>query len=78
MRRVAAELALAALLSACTSKAEQAEDEFMMIARSGLDPSDLCAAAGKVKRAYLEQGDEVKFQTWEAREYSACARSRRM
>ena len=57
---------------------QQAENEFLMMERSGLDPRDLCAAAGKVKRAYLEQGDEVKFQTWDAREYSACARARRM
>jgi len=70
---------LAALpLAGCgPTAAEKAEKSYSIIGDSILGNQDRCRMAGKIKQAYLDEGNRHKFELWQATEYVDCSRAAR-
>jgi len=57
----------AALLGGCASEADKALKEYEIVEQSaidGLDDAQVCAAASKVRDAYLSEGDASRYESW--------------
>lgn len=62
------------VLGSC-SDGPDAEKRFQMVSGTG-SPRDTCVEAGKVKDAYLADGDQANYKRWVAREDQECAAAR--
>lgn len=73
MRLAVSIVALALSLSACSTAADQAEQEYQIVSNDSLaSDADKCVAARKVAQAYLSAKDEKNYQMWHLTEISVC------
>lgn len=71
-------IAMIALAGCAKSAAEQAEEQYQIVSKSGeLGKSDKCAAAGRAKDAWLAEGNSKKYEEWQLTEYADCAAASR-
>lgn len=79
--KIVASLGLAALLCSCSpSESEMAVRAYEVVDRStmpSLQREETCIAAGRVKDAYLKEGNSDRYDHWSIVEYAACARASR-
>jgi hypothetical protein len=61
----------AALLQACSSKAQDAEDQYNIVSNSG-SLGEQCAKAREVRDAYLAQHDEDDYSRWKLHSDIVC------
>lgn len=66
MRHIAIVVVLVAL-SACSSRAEQLEEQFEIAS-----PAEHCRLATEIADAYLEQTDEKNYRMWRLRASGIC------
>lgn len=53
------------MLAGCGQSAgEKAEAEYRLVEKHAVDHTELCAPARKAAAAYLEAGDEKKYEHW--------------
>lgn len=67
-----------AVLGGCQgqSKGPAAEERYRIVERNGAMIDDLCREAGVVARAYLDDRNEEKYQTWHMTELAKCSEAR--
>lgn len=72
MLRAIATAGLLISVSACKSEAEQATQEFILASQNKFQPQEACAAARRVKDAYLRAGNQTQYEQWSVNEFNAC------
>lgn len=62
------------LLAACgLSAGEKAEKQYRMVEKNTLAPyADRCVAAQNVANAYLQDGDQQKYELWQLHAHNDC------
>lgn len=68
-------LLIAIGLAGCSSEGERAEKRFQMVDGRG-SARDACTEAGRVKDAYLSDGNQAAYEKWVKREGEECAMAR--
>jgi hypothetical protein len=66
-------LAAAAMLSACSDRAEGLERQYDLLKRNDATPAELCAKAREVVDAHLAAEDEGKFRLWSLTASADCS-----
>lgn len=61
-------------MAGCEAESEKAEREYDVVSKSAssVNHDDKCAAAKKVKQAYLKERNQERYELWSLLEYSAC------
>ena len=65
-------------LTACgQTAAQKAEKSYGIISDDAFGRRDRCTMAGRVKQAYLDEGNKTKYDLWQSTEYADCSRADR-
>lgn len=66
-------LAGALAVAGCESAAEKAEQQYKIVEQNEVGDREKCAAAGRVKAAWLEERNDTKYKEWQTKEYIDCS-----
>lgn len=71
-------LCLLPIVAACSSATDRAEQSYRIAKKNDRQPWDRCAAARRVKEAWLAEGDREQYEQWSLEESNACFEARRL
>lgn len=64
-------------VAGCESAAKRAEEQYEIVKKNEVGDRDKCAAAGRVKAAWLKERNNAKYQEWQTIEYVDCSKADR-
>lgn len=71
MKALAIGALLAVFLAGCSSPAQDAEDQYNIVAASG-DHDQRCEEAGKVRDAWLKAKNKAQYESWDLQARMEC------